>query len=203
MIFKKKFIYFKFYFLYLFTLFIFSFLISNDFITILNTIIFINLWSYLIHMFSHINMYKINFKYFIFGSLYNLHNLFHHNSINNRKLNYLVLEFFSNFWNTSFIYYYFIFRLFKIEFPFDITICILYGLLYGTYHLINQNLIKHNSHILHHKNNFNNFGPDFIDLIFNTKIGSYENMNSGIINIIIIFSIYYFFKKYLNKFYNK
>ena len=195
MIFKKNYIYIKYYFLYIYTIFIFSLLISNDIITIINTLIFINLWSYLIHMFSHINMYKIKFKYFTFGSLYNMHNLFHHNSKNNRKFKYLVLEFFSNFWNTSFIYYYLIHRLLNIDFPFNITICILYGTLYTTYHLINQNILKIESHILHHSNYNNNFGPDFIDVIFNTKIGKLENMNSGIFNIILIFIIFHFIKK--------
>ena len=68
-----------------------------------------------------------------------------------------------------------------------INICIWYGLCYASYHNINQQIEKPEAHIKHHNNYNYNYGPDYLDIFFNTKIGyKLENMNSGIINNILI-----------------
>ena len=75
------------------------------------------------------------------------------------------------------------------------------GLLYSSYHNINQFILKSETHRKHHLNSKFNYGPDYIDVIFGTKYpgDEYENLNTGVINIIIIVIVIKYIKSFIRK----
>jgi hypothetical protein len=58
------------------------------------------------------------------------------------------------------------------------------ALIYIAVHIFNYSLNGSESHILHHKNTFCNYGPDFMDVIFNTRCdpnAPYDDMNVSMV----------------------
>ena len=63
--------------------------------------------------------------------------------------------------------------------------------LYTSFHMINYHILKVPTHVKHHENSNTNFGPDIMDILFNTKQDRdfIEDMNHGVINVVIILSL--------------
>jgi len=63
--------------------------------------------------------------------------------------------------------------------------------LYTSFHMINYHLLKVQTHVKHHENVDTNFGPDIMDILFNTKqdMDNIEDMNHGVVNVILILSL--------------
>ena len=121
---------------------------------------------------------------------YNLHVLFHHDS-ELSIINWLI-EVIVNI--LFFISFYFICLFLKIKFINPIIIFYI-GFIYVTTHMVNYSIIHlDKTHRFHHKMNnedkMYNYGPDFLDHMFNTNYGNYFENNSHIlINCIIGFFI--------------
>lgn len=66
--------------------------------------------------------------------------------------------------------------------------------LYTSFHMINYHLLKVPTHVNHHKDPNTNFGPDIMDIVFGTKMQGdrFEDMNHGIVNVLVILSIIMF-----------
>lgn len=72
----------------------------------------------------------------------------------------------------------------------DARVCVMMGLVYATYHLVNQRVLESAQHRQHHEKNSVNLGPDYMDILLHTKgDGECENMNSGAWNILLCTSI--------------
>jgi Fatty acid hydroxylase superfamily len=72
---------------------------------------------------------------------------------------------------------------------FNYYIILMWSLFYLTYHLLNYHFTKPDAHKEHHiSNGSSNYGPEWMDIFFDTKTdGSlFEDLNSGIINLVII-----------------
>jgi len=140
------------------------------------TFFFIFFLSYFTHLSSHVNV-----------NVFSILHQYHHNNNN----------FFSHF-----IQYVIelIFPLFLLPFHFifDIWIVLFSAIFYSSVHNINYGLLHVNDvHFLHHKDVFTNLGPDFCDVIFNTKNEknqNVENTSHYIPNIIIITILICFLK---------
>jgi len=78
-----------------------------------------------------------------------------------------------------------------------------WALLYATYHINWHFQSSPNPHFYHHKYLHCNYGPDIIDILFGTKMDEdiVEDMNSAIINILLIFAGFFIFRKWLFPFY--
>jgi sterol desaturase/sphingolipid hydroxylase (fatty acid hydroxylase superfamily) len=64
-----------------------------------------------------------------------------------------------------------------------------WAIIFTTYHLINYHILSHAVHAQHHnEKGVNNYGPEWFDIICNTKAenSEIEDMNSVIANIIIV-----------------
>jgi hypothetical protein len=64
-----------------------------------------------------------------------------------------------------------------------------WAMIFTTYHLINYHVLSHEVHAQHHnEKGVNNYGPEWFDIICNTKAenSEIEDMNSVIINIIVV-----------------
>ena len=69
---------------------------------------------------------------------------------------------------------------------------LIWALIFTTYHLINYHVVKHEIHAQHHvENGVNNYGPEWFDILCNTKAekSEMEDMNSVMINIVVIIFI--------------
>lgn len=90
-------------------------------------------------------------------------------------------EFLTNFIAVSWLYI-------PIVYDFiDIRVATFVGLLYASYHVINQRLVSSTQHRFHHRFAESNYGPDYMDALLHTKgDGSPEDLNSGILNIFLI-----------------
>jgi sterol desaturase/sphingolipid hydroxylase (fatty acid hydroxylase superfamily) len=67
-----------------------------------------------------------------------------------------------------------------------------WAIIFTTYHLINYHVLSHEVHAQHHnEKGVNNYGPDWFDIICNTKAenSEIEDMNSVIINIIVTLAL--------------
>lgn len=140
------------------------------------------------------------------------HRNIHHNSECNKKWYNIFLEFIENIFTQSIglIILLYILKpkltILRCEITFNNTLILLWGLFYATIHLINYDIIKCETHQKHHKNSNFNFGPDPLDILYNSKEDNLdvEDFNHGIINLIIICIILVLFKDYNfeNKFIN-
>jgi len=77
---------------------------------------------------------------------------------------------------------------------FDSHVLLFTTFLYTSFHMLNYHILKVPTHINHHKDPNTNFGPDIMDILFGTKMegDQFENMNHGILNVLIILSIIMF-----------
>ena len=68
-------------------------------------------------------------------------------------------------------------------------VILVWSIIFTTYHLINYHILSHTVHAQHHnEKGVNNYGPEWFDIIFNTKAdhSEIEDMNSVIVNIIAV-----------------
>lgn len=164
---------------------------SSFVIGILNLIVISGLGYYVhyrAHTFNATKFYESSNNYFTKNKYINFlsriscyfldfHENIHHDTNINKKSVYILIEFILNFITQGgyiFIFYF----LFKIV---NLKIAFLWGMLYSTIHLFNYELIKPETHILHHKNKLTNLGLDIWDVLFNTKY-EYDNYKSENIN---------------------
>jgi hypothetical protein len=169
---------------------------------IISTIITFILTS-LIGYFSHYNSHHFNFvefytqldNYITRNSVLNhiclnvcyfldFHEITHHNSdINKIPLN-LFYEFILNFVTQGG----FLMILIYIARSMNLYVCLLWGLLYATVHIINYSLYPSLTHNYHHFDKYTNYGIDIWDILFGTKNENtpVENINHYGINLIIL-----------------
>ena len=60
--------------------------------------------------------------------------------------------------------------------------------------MINYHILKVPTHVNHHKDPNKNYGPDIMDILFSSKMDgdSFEDMNHGIVNALVITSFILF-----------
>jgi hypothetical protein len=69
---------------------------------------------------------------------------------------------------------------------------LVWAIIFTTYHLINYHVLSHEVHAQHHnEKGVNNYGPEWFDIMCNTKADNseIEDMNSVIINIIVVLTL--------------
>lgn len=151
----------------------------------LATLLIMNALSPLTHWLIHTERYA-NFIL----PLKSFHDNIHHLTNESHKVTNIIIEGIWNIVSMSFLWFP------PFWFYGDKLTILSYGLLYSSYHLINQRLLKSPQHEYHHNDKFTNFGPDYIDVLYNTKGDNKpESLNTGIINIVIILGIMYSLKK--------
>lgn len=76
----------------------------------------------------------------------------------------------------------------------DNDILLLMTFLYTSYHMINYHVLDVPTHKGHHTYVYSNYGPDIMDIIFDTKQDgdTFEDMNSAVFNTVIIAVFIYF-----------
>lgn len=140
-------------------------------------------------------MYPIKKLIYLLALYADFHDKYHHDSDINREYLMLFYEGSQNILNCGgFLVILFYLTNFKVHFfkntyTFNYNIIILWSLFYASYHLINYNLKgPDHVHSEHHINCYTNYGFDFMDCLYGTKydINHMDNMNDGIINIILI-----------------
>lgn len=193
----------KFYIILFICLFTISSIKNKNFYITLFSFIFITFVGYLVHIFSHIIDFKkllniehnfIQNKYFKcvynkFVKLIEFHSVDHHNSKNNKTTLSIIKEASNNLFFQG-VGLYIIAVLIK---KMDISVFLIWAVLYTTIHLINYNLVPCKEHINHHKNPDTNYGIEIYDILFDTKNKndvSVENYNHYSINLIIITIVY-------------
>jgi hypothetical protein len=128
---------------------------------------------------SLLNSICLNVCYFL-----DFHEITHHNSdINKTPIN-LFYEFINNFVTQGG----FLMILIYIAKYMNLYVCLLWGLLYSTVHIINYSLYPSLTHNYHHFNKYTNYGIDIWDILFGTKNENtpIENINHYGINLIIL-----------------
>jgi hypothetical protein len=140
------------------------------------TILLLNLLAGPLHLLSHHKLYISTIKSV---GMQASHDEEHHDSDVNKNIIPVMKESFFNFFGMG---------LFWIPFTYlylDIWICLLWGIGYSSFHNVNQRLWPE-VHEYHHVNNNTNLGPDYMDILLHTKGNYYcENMNTGILNIVV------------------
>ena len=82
----------------------------------------------------------------------------------------------------------------------DTFICFMMGCLYASYHLINQRILESPQHAHHHEDISTNFAPDYMDVLYNTKGDDQpEYSNTGVINVIVVCSVFSLIKSQISK----
>ena len=123
------------------------------------------------------------------------HTKYHHDSDINKKWVLILYEGLQNIFNCGGILVLFFYLLdikliiFNQIYYFNYNIIFLWALTYTTYHLINYTFKgPNNTHENHHKDPFKNFGPDFMDILYDTKydINNLDDINDGVINLIFV-----------------
>ena len=184
-------------------LFIISSVKKNNFYITIASFIFITFIGYVVHIFSHIfnfNLllnYKHKFiqnKYFklfygYFVKLIEFHSITHHTAENNKTPINIAKEACNNLLFQGVGLYLIAFVIKKM----DISVFLIWAILYTTIHLINYNLVPCKEHMNHHKDPETNYGIEIYDILFDTKNKndvSVENYNHYSINLIIITVFY-------------
>jgi hypothetical protein len=138
-------------------------------------------WSYFTHLLSHTKL---------FMPLGQIHLLHHDPKYNEMPAVYVTEALIDFFLFGGFILIFvglFIENMFEFRI-FNYYIILVWAIFYLTYHLFNYHITKPDAHKQHHiDNGSNNYGPEWMDIYFDTKTeGSvFENLNSGIINLIV------------------
>ena len=192
-----------------------------NFISVVGTYTFTAFLQYIIHVLSHRynfqdlynsfsnitglknfkRIYKTIQRTFIY--LCEIHRKIHHKSnINKKKLNILT-EFYINFFSSGgslLLINLFInlkVSLFNFVFRLDNTALLLFALCYSTSHLINYHVLDSIEHKQHHSNTKFNYGPEFFDILFDSKFDdNVVNENHITINLLLFTIIIYLFKLY-------
>ena len=166
-------------------------MLNNDIFRTFFTFVFCMFFSYWSHRLSHE-------KFPILSNTY-LHRL-HHNTKYNKKWWAEIVEWIVNLIQIGGI----------ILIPINMLInkyigikifnnysIVFFSIIYSLTHMISYHNLKVDTHINHHENMKNNYGPDFIDIIFDTKKDNtiFEDHNPYIINTLISFVIVIFLMK--------
>ena len=151
------------------------------------TLLVVNALAPVVHYGSHLESFV---KLYNFFKLTSFHDEIHHDLKVSRKRINVYREAQVNIFATSFLW------LPPVRKYCDRTVCLFFGSLYASYHLINQRLLESPQHECHHKNKFTNLGPDYMDVLYNTKGDSQpEYCNTGVINVVVLTSIFLILKK--------
>ena len=139
-------------------------------------------WAYFIHIIAH-NVYPATF----------FHG-FHHNPEINTTWYAEIIETLVNIFGSGglslAIMNMFIEDIFQVKLL-DNDVLLFTTFLYTSFHMINYHILKVPTHVKHHENSKTNFGPDIMDILFNTKQDRdyIEDMNHGVINVVLILSL--------------
>lgn len=150
---------------------------SSPFITLLQGFL-INSWVYWIHRLSHLMP----------DSVFNYHIFSHHNKKLNLPRHFeLFFEFYCNI--SWFLLLILIQYIFNIELVPNLLI-LFFGLWYSSAHVINLSMIPNDEHKIHHTEVNYNYGPPFMDFVFNTlKVEEGYTNDSQVINGVVIFTV--------------
>jgi hypothetical protein len=157
---------------------IISYKTNHNYVLAIFTLFFAEYWCYITHYITH----NKNFEFIGF-----IH-LFHHTPKYADAIWVFLVELLLNF----FIYGGFVLiflgeiikRLFSIEI-FNNYVLFFWSIVYSSYHLINFHYLKSPTHKEHHLQNGQlNYGPDWMDIIFGTKLhdNPFEDFNSSALN---------------------
>ena len=135
--------------------------------------------------------------------LLNFHNKIHHNTNINKQWHNIIIETMLNILTEGV----FLITLFKLLnfgikirghiFTFNYPILFAWSILYATIHNINYNIITPICHIQHHLNEKNNYGIDFMDILFGSKYDDVpEEINHASLNVILILLFIIFIKDF-------
>jgi len=161
----------------------------NIFISIF-TFYAVTSWSYFSHLLAHNKLFST------FGKLH----LLHHDPKYHDSYIVLLIEALIDFFVFGGFILIFFGAVFEKLFKFHIFnpyIILLWALFYLTYHLINYHISKPDAHKQHHiDDGVSNFGPEWMDIIFDTKTDKsvFENLNSGIFNLLVVSAVILYFK---------
>ena len=208
LLYKNLTINYPFYIVLFISLFIISSVKKNNFYITVASFIFITFIGYVVHIFSHIIDFKLllnckhkfiqnkYFKYFYsyFVKIIEFHSVTHHTSKNNRSPINIAKEACNNLLFQGVGLY----LLAVIIKKMDISVFLIWAILYTSIHLINYNLVPCKEHMNHHKDSSTNYGIEIYDILFDTKNKndvSVENYNHYSINMIIITSFYLILNK--------
>ena len=178
---------------------------KDYFITVLS-FIFISGFGYFVHWCSHAipwtELYSQQDNFFsqniysdqiirCFLNFMEFHDITHHDSSINKRIHNIVLEAINNSVTQGLL---FVFAAIIIK-QVDLWACVLWALLYATFHNINYVLHTPETHVNHHIDPTTNFGIDVLDIIFNTKYPGEEpeNYNHYGINLILLTIIMCYF----------
>ena len=178
---------------------------KDYFITVLS-FIFISGFGYFVHWCSHAipwtELYSQQDNFFsqniysdqiirCFLNFMEFHDITHHDSSINKRIHNIVLEAINNSVTQGLL---FVFAAIIIK-QVDLWACVLWALLYATFHNINYVLHSPETHVNHHIDPTTNFGIDVWDIIFNTKYPGEEpeNYNHYGINLILLTIIMCYF----------
>lgn len=142
----------------------------------------ISVWTYAVHWFMH------KYENTILGKIHAIH----HNPAYKEYISTEIFEIAVNlliigglFWMPIIM---FLENYFETKLVNHYTILV-WAIIFTTYHLINYHILKHEVHAQHHnEKGVNNYGPEWFDILCNTKAenSEIEDMNSVIINIIVV-----------------
>lgn len=154
--------------------------VSNDYIRTILTTIIIFIWAYTTHILAHMIQ---PLKWF---------HSFHHDDRTSHTWYGELIETLVNIFGSGGLTILFLNIFLEIITGYKLLnnyVIFLFSFFYASYHMINYHILKVSTHVNHHKEVKTNYGPDIMDIIFNTKHKEdteIENMNHGTINIIIL-----------------
>ena len=155
--------------------------INNNIIKAIYTGGVLYFWAYFIHIIAH-NIFPMTF----------FHG-FHHNPKINTTWYAELIETFVNIFGSGGLSLAIVNMLIEIIFKvkiLDNDVLLFTTFLYTSFHMINYHILKVPTHVKHHEDVNSNFGPDIMDILFKTKQNgdNIEDMNHGVINVVIILS---------------
>lgn len=153
---------------------------DNMFRTIL-TYFGISAWTYVVHWFMH------KYKNTILGKIHAVH----HNPEYKDNISTEIFEIFVNLMIIGGLLWIPIIMVLENYAGIHLAnhyVILAWSIIFTTYHLINYHIFNHTVHAQHHnEKGVNNYGPEWFDIICNTKAedSEIEDMNSVIVNIIV------------------
>jgi len=183
-----------FYFAGLFLVCIINYKTNDNILLSCFTLLVVELWSYIIHILVHKKLFPI---------IDDLH-ILHHTPCYSDSIVVLIAEALQNFFVAGGFILIFFGKLVESYLNiriFNYYIILAWALFYLTFHLVNYHIFLPESHKQHHiDNGQSNYGPEWLDVLFDTKTNNtvFENQNSGVVNLIFItiFILYFRGTKY-------
>lgn len=149
------------------------------------TYLAISIWTYYVHKTMH------DYPNTVFGKIHAIH----HNPLYKDTISAEIFEIFVNIIIIGGLFWIPIILILENQTGIKIAnhhTILIWALIFTTYHLINYHVVKHDIHAQHHvENGVNNYGPEWFDILCNTKAekSEMEDMNSVMINIVVIIFI--------------